>query len=107
MLAADAKRLEALLDASLLYVHSSGVRDNRESYLHKLSSGSLCYQSLLFDEPRYTLIDNTGLVHAQMRATVLRGGCVHAVVCSYLAVWHRGARGWSLHAVQATPFAAA
>ncbi|APW39604.1 hypothetical protein RD110_22325 [Rhodoferax koreense] len=103
MLAADVQRLEDLLDASLLYVHSSGVGDTRESYLHKLSSAALRYQSLVFADPRFTLVGNTGLVHAQMRATVLRGGGLHPVASSYLAVWHRGASGWRLHAVQATP----
>lgn len=107
MLNADIQRLEALLEESLCYVHSTGVTDSQASYLHKLASGALRYQSLEFAAPRFTLIGNTGLVHAEMRATVLRGGNAHAVTNSYLAVWQHGVSGWTLHAVQATPWATA
>ena len=107
MLNTDLQRLEALLEDSLCYVHSTGVTDSKASYLHKLSRGALRYESLVFASPRFTLIGNTGLVHAEMQATVLHTGNEHAVASSNLAVWQYGASRWTLHAFQATPCIAA
>ncbi|MDB5848700.1 MAG: hypothetical protein JWP29_2452 [Rhodoferax sp.] len=107
MLAANTRALKALCAETLVYVHSSGATDSRESYLHKLNSGALRYEALAFVAPRYTLIGTTGLVHAGMRATVLRGGGRHAVASNTLAVWTFEEGRWTLQAVQASPLAAA
>ena len=107
MLDAAVERLGMLLDDSLCYVHSSGVTDSRASYLQKLSSGALRYDSLLFASARFTLLGKVDLVRAEMHATVLRNGGGHAVASTYLAVWHHGASGWALHMVQATPLVTA
>ena len=103
MLAADTSTLAAMCDAALVYVHSSGVTDSRESYLKKLDTGALRYEALEFVAPRVRVIGTTGLVHAGMRATVLRGGGRHVVASSTLAVWTFSENGWLLQAVQASP----
>ena len=103
MLAADTRALAAMCAETLVYVHSSGVSDNRESYLQKLDSGALRYETLEFVAPRVRVIGTTGLVHAGMRATVLRGGGRHVVASSTLAVWTFGEHGWLLQAVQGSP----
>ncbi|WP_159912643.1 nuclear transport factor 2 family protein [Pantoea sp. 18069] len=106
MLAADTQRLSELLSQQLVYVHSNGGRDNRDSYLDKLASGRLRYATLEFAAPQIRLIGRAGMVHSLMRATVLRDGGQHAVASSTLAVWEHGATGWTLLAVQASPEAA-
>lgn len=106
MLTADTGALTAMCDEALVYVHSSGVTDSRESYLQKLDSGALRYETLEFVAPRVRVIGTTGLVHAGMRATVLRGGGRHAVASSTLAVWTFGEGRWTLQAVQGSPLAA-
>jgi hypothetical protein len=103
MLAADTRALKEMCAETLVYVHSSGATDSRESYLHKLDSGALRYEALEFVAPRYRLIGTTGLVHAGMRAAVLRGGGRYAVAGNTLAVWTFGERGWLLQALQASP----
>ncbi len=103
MLVADTSRLASMLSESLVYVHSSGVRDSRDSYLDKLTSGALRYETLEFTEPHYRLLGSVGMVHAGMRATVLRNGGRHAVTSSTLAVWQYADRGWQLLALQASP----
>jgi hypothetical protein len=107
MLSADTRALAAMCAEALVYVHSSGVIDSLESYLQKLDGGALRYETLKFVAPRVRLIGTTGLVHAGMRATVLRGGGRHAVASSTLAVWTFGDGGWTLQAVQASPLPAA
>jgi len=103
MLAADIGALREMCDEALVYVHSSGVTDSRESYLRKLDSGALRYETLEFVAPRVRVIGATGLAHAGMRATVLRGGGRHVVTSSTLAVWTFGENGWLLQAVQGSP----
>lgn len=103
MLAADTPALAAMCEEALVNVHSSGVSDSRESYLQKLDSGALRCETLEFVAPRVRVIGTTGLVHAGMRATVLRGGGRHVVASSTLSVWTFSGKGWLLQAVQASP----
>ena len=107
MLAADTPALAAMCEEALVNVHSSGVSDSRESYLQKLDSGALRCETLEFVAPRVRVIGTTGLVHAGMRATVLRGGGRHVVASSTLAVWTFGEGRWTLQAVQGSPLAVA
>jgi hypothetical protein len=106
MLGADTRALATMCAETLVYVHSSGVIDSRESYLQKLDGGALRYETLEFVAPRFRVIGTTGLVHASMRATVLRGGGRHVVASSTLAVWTFGDGRWTLQAVQASPLSA-
>ena len=50
MLGGDIAALEALLSDGLVYVHSTGGRDTKTTYLNKLASGSLKYLSLSFED---------------------------------------------------------
>jgi hypothetical protein len=52
MLGADTRALAAMCAETLVYVHSSGVIDSRESYLQKLDGGALRYETLEFVAPR-------------------------------------------------------
>ena len=103
MLAGDTAALATLFSDTLDYVHSSGVRDNKQSYLDQLDSGALHYEVLEFIEPDFRLLGQAGLVTARMKATVLRGDVRKQVASSYLAVWADSGSGWTLQIVQATP----
>ena len=103
MLACDTQVLGDLLSDALLYVHSTGLKDSKQSYLEKLASRALRYESLAFVEPVATLLGDTGLVSAVMQASVLSSGGLRKVASSYLAVWLHTPAGWCLQAVQATP----
>jgi len=103
MLAVETPRLAAMFSESLVYVHSSGVRDSRDSYLEKLVSGAIRYETLEFTDPHYRMLGSVGLVHAGMRATVLRNGERHAVASSTLAVWQYLGGYWQLQALHASP----
>jgi Domain of unknown function (DUF4440) len=101
----DGGALGALLSDALIYQHSSGARDTRQSYLGRMASGVLHYEKVEFLAPEFRLIGRVGLVHARMLATVVGGGNRREVSNSYLAVWHyeeQGAPGWKLVALQGT-----
>ncbi|WP_421955148.1 nuclear transport factor 2 family protein [Polaromonas sp.] len=108
MLANDTAKLDALLSDGLVYVHSSGGKDSKQSYLQKISTGVLLYESLEFITPVARVIGMAGLVTAGMRATVSGSNSQRRNIAStYLAVWEHGASGWVLQLVQATPLPAA
>jgi len=101
----DGPALGALLSDSLIYQHSSGALDTRQSYLARMASGSLHYQKVEFLTPEFRLIGGdgrVGLVHARMLATVVRDGIPCEIANSYLAVWEHDASGWKLVALQGT-----
>lgn len=102
MLAGDVAKLDALLSDALVYVHSSGGVDSKQSYLDKLARGVMRYETLEFIAPQARLIGQAGLLNARMRARVENAGARREVASSYLAVWEHGATGWVLQWVQAT-----
>ena len=105
----DGAALGALLSDTLVYQHSTGARDTRQSYLGRMACGALCYEKVEFLAPEFRLIGRVGLVHARMRATVVGGGSRREVANSYLAVWEHEehhASGWKLVALQGTTVAA-
>jgi ketosteroid isomerase-like protein len=100
----DGAALGALLCETLIYQHSSGARDTRESYMSRMASGSLHYDKVDFLQPEFQMIGDArvGLVHARMLATVVRDGTAREIANTYLAVWEHQATGWKLVALQGT-----
>lgn len=103
MLAGDTAALAALFSDALDYIHSSGIKDSKQSYLDQLASGALSYETLEFLEPAFRLLGQVGLVTARMQATVKRGDVRKHVASTFLAVWADSGGGWTLQIVQATP----
>jgi ketosteroid isomerase-like protein len=104
LLAGDLAALQELLAASLVYVHSTGVRDGRDSYLAKLASGSLRYLALAFEDLQVQQAGQAWVVHGAMRATVRKDGADKAVASLFMTVWAADRDGtWRLQAHQGTP----
>ena len=72
-----------------------------------LSSGTVRYETLVFDNLTIQIIGQVGLVSGNMLANVLRGDVRKKVSTSYLAVWANTATGWQMQMVQATSLPAA
>lgn len=102
MLGSDTDKLDLLMDDSMIYVHSSGIKDNKQAYLGLLSNGTVRYETLSFDNLTVKIIGQAGLISGNMLASVLRGDIRKKVAASYLAVWDNTAAGWQLQMVQAT-----
>lgn len=107
MLDSNAQKLDMLMDNGMTYVHSSGIKDNKQAYLGLLSSGTVRYETLVFDNLTVKIIGQVGLVSGTMLASVLRGEIRRNVATWYLAVWENTAAGWQLQMVQATSLPAA
>lgn len=102
MLDGNTARLGELMADSLLYVHATGVQDSKQRYLQQLLGGALRYEALAFVAPTFTVLGAVVLVHAVIKATILRGETRRNVASSYLAVWANSPSGWQLQALQAT-----
>ena len=93
-----------LLSPTLVYVHSTGVRDDRASYLAKLASGSLRYLALAFEDLQVQQVGQAAVVQGAMRATVRKDGVDKDVSSLFMTVWSAQADGtWQLQAHQGTP----
>ena len=102
MLQGDTGQLGAMLSERLVYTHSGGAKDSRQSYLQKLTSGALHYDTLEFLAPDVRLIGTVGLVAATMKASVSGVGGERKINSTYLAVWAYESSGWKLEFIQST-----
>lgn len=87
MLGGDIASLEALLSDGLVYVHSTGGRDTKTTYLNKLASGSLKYLTLSFEDLQVHGPGPVQVVTGRMSAEVSIGGQSKAVRSLFLTVW--------------------
>ena len=104
LLAGDLDALQGLLADELVYVHSTGACDRKDSYLAKLSGGSLKYLALSFSELQVQLLPQAAVVSGRMAAVVSKDGQPKNVASLFMTVWACGSDGvWRLHAHQGTP----
>ena len=104
LLAGDLPALQDLLVDDLVYVHSTGACDHKDSYMAKLSGGSLKYLELNFSELRVQTFQHVAVVSGRMAAVVSKDGQHKNVASLFMTVWGCGSDGqWHLHAHQGTP----
>lgn len=87
MLGGDIAVLEALLSEGLVYVHSTGGRDTKTTYLDKLASGSLKYLSLSFEDLQVHGEGPVQVVTGRMSAEVSVQGQSKTIRSLFLTVW--------------------
>lgn len=106
MLAGDSAALETLLSPDIVYVHSTGTRDTRSSYLHKIREGTMRYLHLNWSDLQVQLLPDVALVNGRMDATVLKDGQEKPLHSIFLTVWTAqpsdGGSAWRLCAHQGT-----
>lgn len=108
LLAGDLPALQGLLADDLVYVHSTGASDRKDSFLAKLSGGGLKYLSLDFSGQQVQSLQLAVVVSGRMAATVLKEGQRKNVASLFMVVWGCDRDGvWRLHAHQGTPLPAA
>ena len=108
LLAADGVSLLNLLADDLVYVHSTGVCDRRDSYLAKITGGSLKYLELNLQDLQVQLLQQAAVVRGRMAAVISKDGQPKRVSSCFMTVWSLGTDGaWRLCAHQGTPLTAA
>jgi ketosteroid isomerase-like protein len=113
VLAAEDRRYQAMLDADLTtlgalcaddlsYAHSSGVRDTKAQYLHKVRSGYYDYRRIDHPVERVAVAGDTAIVVGRMTADLEVDGTPTTIDNLALAVWTRVAGDWALLAYAPT-----
>ena len=102
LLAKDTTALNRLLDDELVYVHSTGVADSKQSYLEGLLTGVWDYHQLSLRDHRYVVHDQTVLVFCRMAIEITVRGTFKSFESNALLVWMQRAEGWRLVAVQSS-----
>lgn len=100
MLAGDTAALGDLFDENLVYIHSTGARDNRESYLDKLASGAMRYEAVKLHVSEIQTRERLALVCGAIEASVRTASGTIAAASQYEAVWMRTDGRWRLSVIQ-------
>ncbi|MGA0542233.1 nuclear transport factor 2 family protein [Neotabrizicola sp. VNH66] len=105
MLRRDRAALDAMFDEDLVYTHSFGDRDSKQSYLDRLSAGFFDYIEIGHQIERILLREGCATVTGIMTARAIVGGEARSLHNSYTSVWTRTAAGhaWQMLAFQPTP----
>jgi ketosteroid isomerase-like protein len=101
ILARDCATLQNLLDDDLIYGHSTGIVDTKSSYLAKIASGALHYESVKFDSITIKLYGDTAVMHAHMHIRGINQNGHFDDSMLMMHVWHKSKLGWQLVAHQA------
>jgi hypothetical protein len=103
MLDGDTTILDSLCSGDLIYTHSKGDHDDKQSYLHKVGTRYFTYLEITHPADRILVVNGAALVTGRMTAKVLVAGTIVQVDNRYLAVWVREQGAWKFVAYQPTP----
>ncbi|MFD1213637.1 nuclear transport factor 2 family protein [Arthrobacter sp. GCM10027362] len=115
--AAEARRMQALLDGDLdafaglcddrlVYTHSVGRRDGKDSLLDALRSGTVKYHRIEHELERVVLAGGAAWISGAMRAGITSRGQLRELDTLTTSVWVRPEAGWKLLAFHTTARAA-
>jgi ketosteroid isomerase-like protein len=104
MLKGDARAIADFLDDDLIYIHSSGVVDSKESYLKSLDEGRYVYEAIEVIGERHACGPGF-VVFAQVLSVKIRVGSSPAQrrEVASTSMWKQSGSRWTLVAMQATP----
>ena len=100
MVKADIAALQDTLHEKLVYVHSSGERDSKTSYLDKLGGRKMRYDTLQFTDLQATVVGNCATVTGRMEGNIHRGDVPAVLISRYMAVWVLEQGRWQVLAIQ-------
>jgi hypothetical protein len=103
MLRGAVPELEKLLSDDLIYGHSSGEVDDKQSYLAKIASGSNVYEKLELDVATVIPMADAALATGFMIAMVRLPERLVAVDSRFMTVWSKGDGIWRLVGHQTAP----
>jgi ketosteroid isomerase-like protein len=103
----DVPRLEKLLVDDLTYTHSTGAKESKAEFLHRIQSGELKYDSMQHENGvSVRLYGETGVLTGTSRVKVRARGQTLNLHIRFTEVWvKRDSAPWQLVAWQATRIA--
>ena len=101
MVNADKNELEALVSEALSYGHSSGLVEDKQSFIEKIVSGKSDFVSIILSEQTIHIQGKTAIVRHILKAQTNDGGKPGEVQLKVLQVWQKEGKSWKLLARQA------
>jgi hypothetical protein len=102
----DVARLERLLGDDLTYTHSTGIKESKAEFLHRIQSGELKYESMQHEnEVSARLYGDTGVLTGTSRVKVRAQSQMLNLHIRFTEVWVKRSGSWQLVAWQATKIA--
>ena len=102
MIAGDVAALEPLLDAGLVYTHSSAVVDTKSQYLDALRTGRVKYVSAERRDEAVRVYNTIALMHGRAIMRVVIDGTEKQLNNLFQAVWVQHEGKWRLLAWAST-----
>lgn len=96
LVANDLTTLADLLHPELVYVHSNGSRDSRDSLLGDLREGSLVYQHFSQGDRSGVVAGTTGIIFGSVVIRVARAGQPRELDLRYQSAWTSEGGHWQL-----------
>jgi ketosteroid isomerase-like protein len=93
--AGDRTRLAAIFSDDLRYAHSTGVVDNKASYIEALATGATKYLTWNYEERNFTFpAPGIALMTGRARIKIGKAEGTSEMVLSFLAVWREEKERW-------------
>ncbi len=99
----DLAVLGRLLHERLVYIHSNGNPDSKQSLMEGLRSGKVRYLAFKGEEPRVEVAGDAAKVVGRVRMTVQAGSETLDLDSTYYAIYDRSEGPWQLVAYQSQP----
>ena len=106
MTARDFARLQLLVHDELMYTHSSGVVDGKNTWLDSMKSGRVKYKKAACTERKVRLYGDTALITGRAHIEAEIGGQAKTLKLLFLNAWTKTPQGWKFVAWQSTPLPA-
>ncbi|HKP31466.1 MAG TPA: nuclear transport factor 2 family protein [Chitinophagaceae bacterium] len=107
MIAKDGSYLNAVLSDNLVYIHSNGAHDTKESFITSITAGTLQYFSIDVQNTDIRIHGSTAWIHGAAKMKVKNGKDAQIVELSirYLDIYKRDGGLWKLVAWQSARMA--
>ena len=104
MLDADEAGLVTLLHDDLIYIHSSGNIDGKQSHIASVAERTVVYEAFSLSDVRFVEVDrNTVLRTGSVRIAVVVRGNPKALHVAFIEVWTKAGGGeWRMISWQST-----
>ena len=79
--------LENSLSDQLVYIHSSGVIDNKTSYLNLLKSGNVLYKRMECFDTNVRIFENIGIITGTAHFDVVVNSSIDNINLKFHSVW--------------------
>jgi ketosteroid isomerase-like protein len=101
---ADAKALDKLTAEKLSYGHSSGIIEDKTTFMEKIVSGRSDFVKINLDNQNISISNDVALVRHDLKADIFDGGKPASIHLGVLLVWQKQSGEWKLLARQAIKY---